>query len=436
MIARRLVRVAPLLALPVTLSGQGTHGIDDSELVRRIETYVAPLAAHELSGTLLVARGNRVLVERSFGFANYELRVPFTPATPTNVASITKPLTIIIVSRFAEAKRLSVNDTVSKWLPEYVHGSRMTITQLLNHRAGVPHRLLPDDAQAEPRTTAEMVQAANKLPLLFEPGAQSVYSSGGYAILAAILERVSGKSYDDLLQEYVAHPVGAHTIRHVDSRELLPGRATSVIPTGESVLNASLRDLSFLVGGGSVYTTPRDIFSVMQGLVSGAYGRSAHEALMRPNGFEWNGVTNGFRAFADWHASDSLTVIFFGNAHTGAIDLLRRAIPQMATGASVAAADIPHTAPAALSDAARARIVGDYDTGGGSISTARFLSPRLLLFGDRSLFPINDSTFLSLADYARVTFTSGASGAVEKIEWGPGTWGSGEQGPRFPKVKK
>jgi len=145
MIARRLVRVAPLLALPVTLSGQGTHGIDDSELVRRIETYVAPLAAHELSGTLLVARGNRVLVERSFGFANYELRVPFTPATPTNVASITKPLTIIIVSRFAEAKRLSVNDTVSKWLPEYVHGSRMTITQLLNHRArlqGASHSLL------------------------------------------------------------------------------------------------------------------------------------------------------------------------------------------------------------------------------------------------------------------------------------------------------
>jgi len=165
----RLTLTASVLLLPATGWGQGATRPDDAELTRRIDAYVAPLAAKELSGTLLVARGNRVLVERSFGFASHELRVPFTPTTPTNVASITKPLTIIIVSRLVEARKLSVNDTVSKWLPEYVHGSRMTITQLLNHRAGVPHRLLPDDQQEEPRTTDDMVQAANKLPLLFEP---------------------------------------------------------------------------------------------------------------------------------------------------------------------------------------------------------------------------------------------------------------------------
>lgn len=106
--------------LPVMVLGQGAPRVDDAELVQRVEAYVAPLAANELSGTLLVARGNRVLIEKSYGFANYELRVPFTPSTPTNIASITKPLTVIILSRLAEAKRLSVNDTVSKWLPEYV----------------------------------------------------------------------------------------------------------------------------------------------------------------------------------------------------------------------------------------------------------------------------------------------------------------------------
>src|SRR4051812_25453771 len=120
--------VAVACLAPVLVHGQGVARPSDAELVRRIDAYVAPLAAHELSGTLLVARGNRVLVERSFGYANYELRVPFTPTTPTNVASITKPMTIIIASRLIEAGKLSVNDTVSKWLPEYVHGSRMTVT--------------------------------------------------------------------------------------------------------------------------------------------------------------------------------------------------------------------------------------------------------------------------------------------------------------------
>lgn len=375
-----------------------------------------------------------MLIEGSFGYASHELRVPFTPSTPTNVASITKPLTIIIVRRLAEQGRLSVDDTVARWLPEYVHGRRMTISHLLSHRAGVPHRLLADDAQEEPRTAEDMVRAANAVPLLFEPGAQSVYSSGGYALLAAILERAGGNRYDELLQEYVAGPVGARTVRHIDHRELLPGRATSVIPVGEEVLNAPLRDLSFLIGGGSVYTTPRDVFAVIQGLVRGTYGEAAKLALVRPNGVRWNGITNGFRAFADWNASDSVAVLFFGNSHTGAIDLLRREIPRLAAGSPGPPADIPRVTPVALTDSVQARLGGLYETGGGVLTALKFLSPRLALFGDRGLVPLNDSTFFSFADYARVTFTTGPSGAVEAIQWGPGTWGTGEPGPRFARA--
>ena len=250
-----------LSLLPTLMQAQALPRPSDEELVRRIEAYIAPLAAHELSGTLLVARNDRVLVERSFGYASYELGVPFNPATPTNVASITKPMTIIILSQLMDAKRLSTTDTVSKWVPEYVYGSKMTVGQLMNHQAGVPHRLLAEDAQSEPRTAMDMVRAANAMPLLFAPGSQSTYSSGGYAILSAVIERASGKSYDALLQELVVKPVGAHTIRHTDSREVLHGRALSAVPTGTTtLLNTPLRDLSFLIGGGSVFTTPRDSF--------------------------------------------------------------------------------------------------------------------------------------------------------------------------------
>jgi CubicO group peptidase (beta-lactamase class C family) len=376
-----------------------------------------------------------VLYEHSYGFANHELRVPFTPSTPTNVASITKPLTIIITTKLAEQRKLSPSDTVSKWLPEYKYASKMTITQLLNHRAGVPHRLLPNDDQASPRTTAEMVKAANEVPLLFEPGEKSVYSSGGYAILAAVLEKASGKDYDTMLQEFVAKPVNARTIRHTDRREMLPGRATAVVPIGNRVLNAPLSDLSFLVGGGSVYTTPRDLFAVMNGVVSGTYGPSVKLALMRPDGMHWNGVTSGYRAFADWQSSDSLTVIVAANSHTGAIDLLRAAIPRLAAGERVAPPQVPSYAAVTLSTDAQRRIEGDYDTGGGSLSTLKFHGPSLALFGDRALLPLNDSTFLSTADYAKVVFSSGASGGVSEIRWGTGTWAThGEDGPRFARL--
>ncbi|MFL5606905.1 MAG: serine hydrolase domain-containing protein [Gemmatimonadaceae bacterium] len=434
-----LLQVAVLASLSGAASsvaaGQSALRPDDATLARRIEAYVAPLAAHELSGTLLVARGNRVVFEHSYGFANHELGVPFTPTTPTNVASITKPLTVIIAMQLVDAKRLSVTDTVARWLPEYVHGKRMTVVQLMNHQAGVPHRLLADDAQEEPKTTDEMVQAANAMPLLFQPGTQTSYSSGGYSLFAAVLERASGRPYDALLQTLVARPVGATTIRHLDHRELLPGRATSVVPIGNTVINASLRDLSFLVGAGSVYTTPRDVFAVMQGLLRGTYGAGARAALVRPTGLSWNGVTNGFRAFADWSAADSLSVLFFGNAHTGAIDLMRRAIPRIAAGAVVPPASVPAVNPVALSARTRERLTGEYDTGGGSISHVGFMSPTVMLFGDRALLAVNDSTFFSTADYAPVTFSGGTAGAAEVIQWGAGTWGTGELGPRFTRVR-
>lgn len=435
-LVHRLASLALLCCAASTLSAQSARRPDDRTLVRRIDAYLAPLAAHELSGTLLVARGDRVLLERSFGMASHEHGVPFTPATPTNVASITKPFTVIIAMQLVDAGRLALADTVARWLPEYAHGRRMTVEQLMNHTAGVPHRLLAEDAQEEPRTADEMVRAANALPLLFEPGARSSYSSGGYTLLAAVLERAAGKSYDALLQEYVVRPAGVRALRHLDHRELLAGRATPVIPLGGgAVANAALRDLSFLVGAGSVYTTPRDIFLVMRGLMRGTYGQRARERLVRPQGLSWNGITNGFRAFAVWAPADSLTVVFCGNAHTGAIDLLRREIPRLAAGETVAPPVVPAVTPVALPAAQRDRLAGDYDTGGGATAKATFFSPGIMLFGDRALVAQSDSTFFSTADYATVTFVGASSGTVEAIQWGPGTWGTGEPGPRFARVR-
>jgi CubicO group peptidase (beta-lactamase class C family) len=408
--------------------------LTDADVLRRVNAYVAPLAK-DLSGTLLVARGSRILIERAFGFANYELRAPFTTSTPTNIASITKPLTEIIVARMSDEKKLSWSDTVSKWLPNYVYGSKMTIAQLINHRAGVPHRLLSDAEESQPRTAQEMVEIANKVPLLFEPGTSESYSSGGYAILAAVLERVGGQTYDQLLQHYVAIPVSAKTIRHVDSRTILPGRASSVIPTDRGFINGPLRDLSFLVGAGSVYATPHDIFLVIRGLVSGTYGRTARDSLMEADGLHWNGEGAGFRTVADWYPGDSLTVIYFSNVRLGATDLIRRQIPRIVAGENVPPPVIPRPGFVALSAAAQQRLVGDYDTGGGDINTITFASPSLIRWGERFLIALDDSTFYSPADYAKVRFVSDSSGAVKEIDWGPGTWSKGDQRLHFPKVR-
>ena len=430
------VRLA-LFILPLTAFAQARpRRLTDAEVVRRVNTYIAPLVNHELSGTVLVARGNRILLERAFGLANYELGVRFTPGTPTNIASITKPLTVIIAARLADEKKLSWGDTVSKWLPNYIYGSKMTVKQLIDHRAGVPHRLLPDSEETQPRTAQEMVEIANKVPLDFQPGTNEGYSSGGYAILAAVLERAGGGTYDELLQHYVASPVSAKTIRHVDSRMMLPGRASSAIPTDNGLIHPPLRDLSFLVGAGSVYTTPHDIFLVIRGLVNGVYGATARDSLMESDGLHWNGEGDGFRTIADWYPADSLTVIYFSNLRLGATDLIRHQIPKIVAGENVQPPVVPHPTAVSLSPAAQQRLVGDYDTGGGDINTITFASPSMIRWGERFLLAIDDSTFYSPADYAKVKFRSDSTGAVSEIDWSGGTWATHDEHLHFPKVRR
>jgi CubicO group peptidase (beta-lactamase class C family) len=294
---------------------------------------------------------------------------------------------------------------------------------------------MPESEETQPHTAQEMVEIANKVPLLFQPGASESYSSGGYAILAAVLERAGKQSYDELLQHYVAIPVSAKAIRHVDSRMIVPGRASSVIPTGSGVINASLKDYSFLVGAGSVYTTPHDLFLVIRGLVNGTYGATARDSLMEPDGMHWNGESNGFRTIADWYAADSLTVLYFSNVRLGATDLVRHQVPRIVAGDNMRPPVVPRPKGVALSPVAQRRLVGNYDTGGGDINTVTFASPSLMNWSDRFLLALDDSTFYSFADYATVRFPSDSTGAVKGIDWGPGTWATGDQHLRFPRVR-
>ena len=81
------------------------------------------------------------------------------------------------------------------------------------------------------------------------------------------------------------------------------------------------------------------------------------------------------------------------------------------------------------------RIEGDYDTGGGAVARVKFVSSSIALFGDRALIAVDDSTFFSTADYARVIFVSESAGEVTGIRWGAGTWGTGQEGPRFARVR-
>ena len=228
---------------------------------RRVSEYMQPLAvAGEVSGTVLVAEGSCIILEKSYGLSDYGHRIPNAPSTLFAIASITKPFTDIILDRLLEQHRLALSDSLSKWIPSFPRGREITIAQLRAHRAGIPHRVTTPAEELEPHSASDMVRLAAEHPLLFEPGKEVSYSSAGYSVLARVLELAGGESYARLLHKFVFDPAGATTSIDATERTASAVRTLSYFRGPSGFVQAPHKDLSFLVGAGSAYSTPADLF--------------------------------------------------------------------------------------------------------------------------------------------------------------------------------
>ena len=314
----------------------------DLDLVALIDQYVEPFVeAGHLSGTWLVARQDQVVYERSWGLANREQDRAFDATTPSCIASVSKPVTVIIANRLIEEGTIGLGDPVSQYLDDLPQGDRMEVQHLLFHRAGIPHRMTKPDEENVPRTAADMVELARHAELDFEPGKGNKYSSGGYSVLVRVLEVASGKSYEELLGETVLEPLSLQHTIHPGPGVQVDNAAQSYVWTRDGQQPAPEMDYSFLVGAGSLFSTPRDMFAIARALVKDEFGEQTKRRLLRGGKLRWNGITNSFRAYLEYDAESELTIALVANQMTGANDLLRQNIPRIVAGEEVAAPVVP-----------------------------------------------------------------------------------------------
>lgn len=416
------------IAVSLTLlsAAPQTGATPDENLARRLDAYVAPFAgAEQLSGTLLVARGDDVLFERSYGMANYEHRVPNRPDTRQCIASITKDMTLVIAARLIERGELALSDPLEGFVPGFANGERITVEHLIRHRAGIPHRVTEPMEETVPRTAAEMADLAREAEPLCEPGAESIYSSAGYSVLARVLEIAGGKDYARLLQDEVCAPANMEHTVHTNSRALLADRAQSYVLDAGGLRNAALKDLSFLVGAGSVWSTPRDLLRFLHAILAGDHGPTARQAILQGGeDVHMNGATNGFRAFLDHDGATDVTVIFAGNLSSGANDLVRHAAPRIVAGEEVEAVAPPSLDGVQVAPAVLARYEGEYELRPGRTLPVRAVDGGLRI-GEWILIPRGERTFFSPQDYAEVRVVLDDEGLVSHLDWA---------GQRMPRV--
>ncbi len=393
----------------------------EAELERRVDAYLQPyLDIGHLSGTLLIAKQGEVVYEKSFGLANHELSVPNSLETRFCVGSINKPMTIVIAARLLEAEKLAPTDSLDRYLPSFPKGEEITVRDLLGHSAGIPHRVTEPLDETRPQTPATMVELAAKRDLVFEPGTDSAYSSGGFSVLARVLEVAGGKPYAELLEEYVLLPAGMSDTSDPVTRAILQHRASSYSFDTDGLLNAPPADISYLVGAGSVYSTPRDLLAMQQAVLAGKLGTKARELLVRESGnLIWNGSAHGYRAFADYDAATGITLVVASNLTSGALDRVREALPKIAAGEELAKPS-PINATAAMVDPEVLRSYqGAYELRPGRNLELRWVDGRMRM-DDWLLIPTSKTTLFSPQDYAEIEVVFDESGEVSRLDWTTG----------------
>ena len=253
--------------LPVLASGAAAQ-----KLGARIDAYVQPYVALDLFlGNVLVARGDRVLYEKGYGFANVELGVRNTPAQVFRIASLTKVFTQVLLGSLVEQDRLALDAPLSRYLPGFPRGDSITIDMLRLHRAGIPNlNSIPFDEEARgPNTLDSLVRVIAKMPLDFSPGSRRRYSNGGYAVLAAVIEKVTGQSYADALAERVLRPLGlTHTVEEADGM-LVPNRAYGYAASASrrhGLELAPFQQMATKSGGGSLVSTTGDLHRLLRAM--------------------------------------------------------------------------------------------------------------------------------------------------------------------------
>jgi CubicO group peptidase (beta-lactamase class C family) len=192
-----------------------SHATSKSDLfTARIDAFVSQRIADDaFSGAILVARKGEPMYQRAAGLANRETGAAIALDTKLTIASTTKLFTNIAIRQLEQAGKLSLADTVGKFLPDYPNAKvrgKVTIEQLLRHRSGIGSFWNDKfiSRRADVRTVRDYMELFQGDSLLFEPGTGEAYSNGGYVLLGAIIERVSGQSYHEYLRDHVFRPAG------------------------------------------------------------------------------------------------------------------------------------------------------------------------------------------------------------------------------------
>ncbi|MGB8195110.1 MAG: serine hydrolase [Chitinophagaceae bacterium] len=222
--------------------------------------------------TALVSRGGKIIYKKAFGLANVELNIPMETGNIFRIASITKQFTAIAILQLMEREKLNLQDEITRFIPDYpVQGSTIRIEHLLTHTSGIrDFTSLPDSVQRFKRdfTPAEIISYFQNQPMRFAPGTRYEYSNSNYVLLGHIIEKITGKTYQQYLEDNFFKPLGMTSSFFGDDTKLIRNRAAGYSQGDNGIENARGISMTQPYAAGAILSTVEDLFKWQQALQS------------------------------------------------------------------------------------------------------------------------------------------------------------------------
>ncbi len=241
--------------------------------VEQIEELLSTYEEYgKFNGSVLVSDQGKVIYKKGFGMANMEWDIPNQPNTKHRLGSITKQFTAMLILQLVAEGKLDLQAPITTYLPDYPKASGDIITShhLLTHTSGIPnYTAFPkfmEDESRKPYTPEEFVKTFADKALDFTPGEKFSYSNSGYFLLGVLVEKLSGKSYEQMLQDKILTPLNMKDTGYDNHGDILKNRATGYEKSGRDYMNSSYLDMSIPYAAGSMYSTVEDLYKWDQAL--------------------------------------------------------------------------------------------------------------------------------------------------------------------------
>uniref|UniRef100_UPI001F4C637D serine hydrolase domain-containing protein n=1 Tax=Psychroserpens damuponensis TaxID=943936 RepID=UPI001F4C637D len=233
-------------------------------LNQQIDSYIGEQYTSDAPGvSILVAKDGKTIYQKGFGAANLELDISVAPKHVFEIGSITKQFTAVAILMLEEQGKLSVNDEITKFIPDYpTQGKTITVHQLLNHTSGIKsYTNMPNfmNLARTDMTPTELIDKFKNEPMEFDPGTQYNYNNSGYILLGHIIEVVSGQTYADFIQTKIFDKVGMNHSYYGSMVDLIPNRASGYSQTENGFRNADYLSLTLPYAAGSIMSTTGDL---------------------------------------------------------------------------------------------------------------------------------------------------------------------------------